>query len=143
MNHQEVYSPIKHDQRSAVVCSIIVAILWGLTNPLIKKGAHGMDTIVAQTIVSKFFKQILFLVKRWQYLLPFLLNQCGSILYVSNLGNSDLSLIVPVTNGLTFAFTAITGWISKEEKLPKNVYTGMFLIFFGSVLCCLEKFTIV
>lgn len=58
----------------------------------------------------------------FKYLLPFLLNQCGSVLYVSNLGNSDLSLIVPVTNGLTFAFTAITGWISKEEKLPKSKF---------------------
>lgn len=55
--------------------------------------------------------------------MPFLLNQCGSVLYFLTLQSTDLSLAVPVSNSLTFVFTAITGWFLGEEKVHKSKYS--------------------
>lgn len=55
-----------------------------------------------------------------QYMLPFLFNQCGSVLYFLTLQDTDISLAVPVSNSLTFIFTAITGWFLGEEKTHKS-----------------------
>lgn len=49
-------------------------------------------------------------------MIPFLVNQCGSLLYVATLQTADLSLAVPVTNSLTFVVTAMAGWVLGEEK---------------------------
>lgn len=57
-----------------------------------------------------------------QYLLPFLLNQCGSVLYFLTLQDTDISLAVPVSNSLTFVFTAMTGWFLGEAKVHKSKY---------------------
>jgi len=57
-----------------------------------------------------------------QYILPFILNQCGSVLYFLTLQNTDISLAVPVSNSLTFVFTAIMGWFLGEEKAHRSKY---------------------
>lgn len=41
----------------------LVALLWGLTNPLMKKGAVGLEEVKASNGLSKFFAEIVFLVK--------------------------------------------------------------------------------
>lgn len=102
-----------------------------------------------------------------QYILPFILNQCGSVLYFLTLQSTDISLAVPVSNSLTFVFTAITGWFLGEEKVHKSeyiwnyfnvsvkgnvmnyllydslyfsdTYLGMILILCGTTLCCWDK----
>lgn len=129
---------------------VLVALLWGGTNPLIKKGSVGLDTVKASTPWGQFAKEVAFLVTNLkvrnrrvffiilihlfrnlerrlnlellivvfflQYIIPFLVNQCGSVLYFLTLQNTDLSLAVPVSNSLTFVFTAIAGRILGEEK---------------------------
>lgn len=101
----------------------------------------------------------------FQYIVPFLVNQCGSLLYVFALGTTDLSLAVPVTNSLTFVFTAITGWLKGEEKAHRSkfkinkklinskknksftfinglfvdTYIGTLMILMGTTLCCVDK----
>lgn len=50
------------------------------------------------------------------------LNQSGSVLYFFTLQNVDLSLAVPVTNSLTFVFTALVGWILGEKLPSKRTY---------------------
>lgn len=66
-----------------------------------------------------------------QYLLPFLLNQCGSVLYFLTLQSTDLSLALPVSNSLTFVFTAITGWFLGEEKVHRSEYARNYLHIVG------------
>lgn len=69
-----------------------------------------------------------------QYILPFLLNQCGSVLYFLTLQNTDISLAVPVSNSLTFVFTAITGWFLGEEKVHRSNYTWNFMFLCENVM---------
>jgi len=123
----------------SVIYLVLTAILWGATNPLIKKGAEGIENVKASSIYEKFTKEICFLVTNLKYMVPFLVNQSGSLLYVMSLQSADLSLAVPVTNSLTFVFTAIMGWILGEEKPHRNVYIGILLIVAGTTVCCLDK----
>ncbi|XP_020711495.1 transmembrane protein 234 homolog [Athalia rosae] len=123
----------------SLVYLVIVALLWGATNPLIKKGSQGLDSVKAATPWGQFAKEIIFLVTNLKYIIPFLFNQCGSVLYFLALQNADLSLAVPVANSLTFVFTGVTGWILGEEKSHMITYVGMILILAGTTLCCLDK----
>ncbi|XP_019696903.1 transmembrane protein 234 homolog isoform X4 [Harpegnathos saltator] len=103
----------------SVIYLCLVAILWGVTNPFIKKGAQGLEDVKAMSVYGQFIQEILFL--------------------VTNLKSTDISLAVPVSNSLTFVFTAITGWFLGEEKVHRNTYMGMILILCGTILCCWDK----
>lgn len=52
---------------------------------------------------------------RWQYLLPFAINQCGSLVYYITLGGADISMAVPIANSMTFMWTAVTEVLMGEE----------------------------
>ncbi|KYM92472.1 Intraflagellar transport protein 20 like protein [Atta colombica] len=98
-----------------------------------------MKTIGARNLLRSVAKQREAQKQQMEYIVPFLLNQCGSVLYFLTLQNSDLSLAVPVSNSLTFVFTAITGWFLGEEKVHRNTYLGMILVLCGTMLCCWDK----
>ncbi|XP_066591950.1 transmembrane protein 234 homolog [Prorops nasuta] len=117
----------------------IVALLWGITNPLIKRGANGLERIESFTLYDQILKEAYFLITNWKYILPFLVNQMGSVIYFLTLGSTDISLAVPLSNTLTFVFTALTGWALGEDIAQKNTYIGMILILLGTSLCCWGK----
>lgn len=123
----------------SIVYLAFVALLWGVTNPFIKKGSKGLENVKASSKFGQFFKELAFLVTQLKYIIPFIINQLGSVLYFLTLGNADISLAVPVTNSLTFVITAITGWFLGEEKIHRNMYIGMVLILIGTILCCWDK----
>ncbi|XP_043583774.1 transmembrane protein 234 homolog [Bombus pyrosoma] len=123
----------------SIIFLILVAFLWGVTNPFIKKGAKGLENVKSSSKFFKFFKELAFLITNLKYIIPFIINQCGSVLYFLTLNKVDISLAIPVTNSLTFVITAITGWILGEEKIHKNTYMGMILILVGTVLCSWDK----
>ncbi|CAD1473483.1 unnamed protein product, partial [Heterotrigona itama] len=95
----------------SIVFLTVVAFLWGVTNPFIKKGAKGLENVKSSSNFGQFFKELAFLVTNLKYIIPFIINQSGSVLYFLTLSKADISLAVPVTNSLTFVITAMTGWI--------------------------------
>uniref|UniRef100_A0A1B0GHG3 Uncharacterized protein n=1 Tax=Lutzomyia longipalpis TaxID=7200 RepID=A0A1B0GHG3_LUTLO len=99
---------------------VLVGLLWGATNPFIKKGSQGIQHVNSNSKIRKLLLEIKFIVKRWQYWVPFLLNQSGSLVYFFTLQKTELSLAVPVANSLTFVFTAITARLLGEEALPPS-----------------------
>ncbi|XP_012230661.2 transmembrane protein 234 homolog [Linepithema humile] len=123
----------------SVIYLFLVAIFWGVTNPFIKRGARGLENVKATSAYGQFIKEFIFLITNLKYLVPFIVNQCGSVLYFLILQNTDISLAVPVSNSLTFVFTAITGWFLGEEKVHRNTYLGMILVLCGTTLCCWDK----
>ncbi|XP_017758667.1 PREDICTED: transmembrane protein 234 homolog [Eufriesea mexicana] len=123
----------------SITSLILVAVLWGVSNPFIKKGAKGLENVESSSKFGQFFKESAFLITNLKYIIPFIINQSGSVLYFLTLSKADISLAVPVTNSITFMITAITGWILGEEKIHKNTYIGMILILIGTVLCCWDK----
>lgn len=95
---------------------MLVSFLWGATNPLIRRGSVGIERIEASTAVERIARELLFLVTRWQYLVPFGLNQAGSVLYVVVLRSAELSLVVPVVNSLSFVWTALAAVCLGEQR---------------------------
>ncbi|RKP10054.1 hypothetical protein THASP1DRAFT_13401, partial [Thamnocephalis sphaerospora] len=114
-----------------VVGLVLVALCWGFTNPFIKRGAEGLDSVQPGRFgegVSKFF----YLATRWQYVVPLLLNLSGSVVYYYTLGKSDLSLVVPITNSMTFLCTTLAGYLLGEAP---DTWIGMAMVILGAALC--------
>ncbi|KYB28221.1 transmembrane protein 234 homolog [Tribolium castaneum] len=123
-------------------CLICVAILWGGTNPFLKKNSKEITTIKADSAIKQFFLEIKYLFTNTRYLIPMALNQMGSILYFLTLQRVDLSLSVPVANSLTFAFTALSGLILGEKPPKRNTILGVLLILAGTSLCCYDNYLV-
>ncbi|CAH0478812.1 unnamed protein product [Peronospora belbahrii] len=115
---------------STLVAFLFVGTLWGCTNPFIKRGTN--DNVMytrKDNSIGEFINQFVGLVKNWQFLLPFAMNQSGSVFYVYLLSSADISNAVPICNSLTFIFTAITSRLLGEKlQRPASTYTGMLLI---------------
>ncbi|KAF5297202.1 hypothetical protein FQA39_LY12217 [Lamprigera yunnana] len=110
---------------------VAVAILWGGTNPLIKRGSKEITKVKAKNPLMQFLLELKYLVTNYEYLIPMGLNQLGSIIYFFTLQHVDLSLTVPVANSLTFVFTAISGRLLGEQPASKSKF------FFISRLFCI------
>jgi len=128
----------------SVFLLILVSILWGFTNPLMKKGSEGIEKCTdSSSWVKSFLNELSFLLVNWKYLSAFLLNQLGSMLYYYSLGQSALSIAGPLTNTLTFVFTYISGTVffgeKDETENPRMKKCGLILICSGVFLCLLDK----
>ncbi|KAM9571796.1 transmembrane protein 234 isoform 5-T5 [Salvelinus alpinus] len=113
-----------------VLCLLLVAVLWGCTNPFLKRGTEGIEHVKKDNKFLQFLAE---------YLIPFLLNQSGSLVYYFTLATTDLSLAVPVANSLTFLFTMLTGKLLGEEFGGKRAVGGMVLTMVGITLCIVSS----
>ncbi|NXS62439.1 TM234 protein, partial [Brachypteracias leptosomus] len=68
-------------------------------------------------------------------MVPFLLNQSGSLLFYLTLASTDLSLAVPLCNSLALIVTLVTGRILGEDIGGKRAAAGMLLTVLGVSLC--------
>ncbi|KAK4877355.1 hypothetical protein RN001_009861 [Aquatica leii] len=123
-----------------IVSLLVVAVLWGGTNPLIKRGSKEITKVKAHNALMQFLLELKYLATNYKYLVPMGLNQLGSVLYFLTLQHADISLTVPVTNSLTFVFTAVSGRLLGEKPASKCTYFGMVFILLGTALCCYDKY---
>ncbi|XP_030376808.1 transmembrane protein 234 homolog [Scaptodrosophila lebanonensis] len=121
------------------LCLLTVGLLWGVTNPYIRIGSTGIERINTGSKWRNLIEELRTICKRLHYWIPFFMNQCGSVLYVWTLQRTNISIAVPVANSLSFAFTAITGYILGEQLPGKKVVTGTLLICCGSTLMIYDK----
>lgn len=122
-----------------VFCLLLVAILWGGTNPFLKKGTEGIEEVQKKNKLLQFLAELKFLFLNFKYLVPFLLNQSGSLVFYFTLASTDLSLAVPVVNSLTFLFTLLMGKVLGEEFGGKGAIIGMLLVMCGVTVCVLSS----
>lgn len=118
---------------------LLVAVLWGCTNPFLKKGTEGIENVSQTSRASQLLAEVKFLFLNLKYLIPFLLNQSGSLVYYYTLSTTELSLAVPVANSLTFLCTLLTGKLLGEEFGGKQALAGMFLTMVGITLCVISS----
>ncbi|KPJ17476.1 Transmembrane protein 234-like, partial [Papilio machaon] len=101
---------------------VVTGVLWGCTNPFIRQGTKGLRSVKAETWLGQAYAEIIFLLGNWRYVVPFLVNQCGSLVYLMAVQRAPLSLAVPASNSLAFAFTAVTGsMVGAEEPLDRGL----------------------
>ncbi|XP_077477903.1 transmembrane protein 234 [Stigmatopora argus] len=122
-----------------VLSLLLVSVLWGCTNPFLKRGTEGIEHVNKMGKVAQFLAEIKFLFSNLKYLIPFVLNQSGSLVYYYTLSTTDLSLAVPVSNSLTFLWTLVTGKLLGENFGGKQAVAGMFLTMVGITLCIISS----
>ena len=117
---------------------VLVGLLWGATNPFIKRGGAGVEKVKHSNRVARFLLELKFLVLNWRYMVPFLINQLGAVVYYTTIGQADITLAVPITNSLTFLFTTASGWLLGEPTSPRTL-TGTLLVLGGIAMCVVSK----
>ncbi|XP_028166871.1 transmembrane protein 234 homolog [Ostrinia furnacalis] len=124
----------------AIGLLVLTGALWGCTNPFIRQGTKGLRDVRAKGWLGQAVAEVSFLLGNWRYVVPWLVNQSGSLAYLAAVQRAPLSLAVPAANSLAFAFTAVVGAaVGAEEPLDKGSILGVVLIVAGTALCCLDK----
>ncbi|XP_061699209.1 transmembrane protein 234 [Syngnathoides biaculeatus] len=122
-----------------VLSLLLVSVLWGCTNPFLKRASEGIEHVSKSGKVAQLLAELKFLFLNVKYLVPFVLNQSGSLVYYYTLSTADLSLAVPVSNSLTFLWTILTGKLLGEHFGGKQALAGMFLTMVGITLCIISS----
>ncbi|SPJ09296.1 conserved protein, unknown function [Plasmodium sp. DRC-Itaito] len=110
---------------------IIIGILWGCTNAFMKKGYTTYkgynENINKESIFSIF--------TNYYIIVPYILNQIGSLFYYYLLSKCDISLVMPLCNTGSFFFTYITELIIFKKSLTLNSLMGFILTSLGIFIC--------
>ena len=119
---------------------VIVGALWGATNPILKQNTNDVTHIKRDGAVAQFLAEMRYTFTNIGFIVPFALNQLGSLLFVKLLGEAPLSIAVPACNALTFVFTAGVGWmLGERSKRPARVAAGIGLVLAGLTMCVHSK----
>ena len=87
-----------------MILIILAAFFWGVTNPFLKNGAVGLEN--EKSVFGKFRRLVL----NWRFVVPFGVNQFGSLLYYYAMGQYPISVAVTVVNALTLIITTLTSY---------------------------------
>ncbi len=119
------------------LAATLVGCLWGLTNPFVKRGTESVQQKVDQFAAAK--RTWLVTVAVWlstpSFLVPFLLNQSGSFLFIYMLGSSDISVLVPTANAISLLATAGADLALGERLHVPLLLLGTALVAAGVLLC--------
>ena len=104
---------------------VVVACLWGITNPLLKRAASANQTdAIYGTLISLFTD--------CNKLLPFLLNQLGSLTFYYLLASEPITTAAPLANSLTFGVTAVAAHcLGERNQSPVLLSSGILLVLLG------------
>jgi hypothetical protein len=120
---------------------LAVCLLWGCTNPFLRRGSMDdatktTTTTTTTTTSTTTCHWFLSLWSKWQFILPFVLNQAGSAFYAVLLGQIDLTLALPLCNSLAFVVTAIVGSLLGEKvESPGLLFLGATFVLSGVYVC--------
>lgn len=118
---------------------LLVSLVWGCTDPFLKRGSQGIETVQTDNRLLKIALQFKWLLLNYQFTIPFLVNQLGSLLYYFVVAQSDISIAVPVINSLTLIVTTITGSLIGERVQSMKKYCGMLCIVLGVSISILSR----
>mmetsp|Transcript_10478 Transcript_10478/g.12753 ORF Transcript_10478/g.12753 Transcript_10478/m.12753 type:complete len:149 (+) Transcript_10478:53-499(+) len=131
---------------------LLVGAVWGCTNPFLRNGSNNEDNsdktkqrkeVQTQRHTSKIYALYAELIHQFQQpkvFIPYLLNQSGSLLYYYLLATSDLTLAVPICNGLALAFTFVTSYyIGEPIDQPVRSAVGAMLVTTGVGICMISR----
>jgi drug/metabolite transporter (DMT)-like permease len=123
----------------SLLCYLLVGILWGCTNPFIKRAQNHSNTLPSNKNNSNSgtFGMLRRLFNDPKVYIPYSINQSGSILFYFLLSKEPVSRAAPICNALTFIFTAITGFYILGEKVsrPFLLILGIALVIIGTFVC--------
>lgn len=120
---------------------ILVALLWGTTNPCINRATKNKSKSKEEDLAPKpSAPGLSSLLLNWRFLVPFGLNQLGSVVYLHCLSQLSLSFAVPTVNALTMIITAAAAqYLGERTRCNLKVAAGMMLMLAGICLCILSQ----
>ena len=68
-----------------IFCLIVISLLWGITNPFIKRGGIGIGNISCSNKIIELILKLKFIILNWRCVVPLVINQCGSLLFIATL----------------------------------------------------------
>jgi drug/metabolite transporter (DMT)-like permease len=117
---------------------IITALLWGITNPLLKRYSAGFASVDGGRGAGG--SEIAFLLRRPKYLLVQVLNLLGSVVFFWGLREGDVSSASIIANSLAFAITVVVSSVFMgEEPLSGRSAVGAGLVVAGVSICVYAK----
>jgi len=128
---------------TSLLCYLLVGMLWGCTNPFIKR-AQNAPTLPSNknsnsnsNSNSGTIGMLKRLFKDPKLFIPYSIYQIGSLLFFFLLSKEPVSRAAPICNALTFIFTAITGFYILGEKVtrPALLCLGIALVIGGTFVC--------
>ena len=152
-----------------MISAVLVGALWGCTNPFLRKGSSesakstkpdaavpaarrenintggnrpylpdSEDNKLASVFMSSL--RSLFKFRRILVMLPFILNQLGSVLFYKLLATSDLSNSVPICNALALVFSVGTAHILGERVTDLwRAILGSAFVTVGVSICVMSN----
>jgi hypothetical protein len=118
----------------SVVC-VLVGLLWGCTNPLVKRGAALVEQrLQAVRCPGRYTSTVLHLTTP-SFIIPQTANLAGSILFASQLGSSKLTVTVPFSNGIALAANAVVDACCGSAYNLMYLLPGLGLVVLGFFLC--------
>lgn len=135
----ELFSVRKMLELSGILWLAAVAVLWGFSTPLLRRGSEGLENVGGRTAIQKWFNEVCFLARKPKFVIPFLMNQSGSAIYALSLGSNDLSLAVPLANSMTFVCTTLAGALCGEKVNDNITYIGISMVIIGVMICIADK----
>merc|ERR1712130_538117 len=118
---------------------LIASLFWGVTNPFLKNGAAGLENVTHPKLIMHMALKIKWLFSNLHFLVPFCVNQLGSVVFYYVLTQHPISLAVPVVNASTLLITVVTGHILCGERLSLRQGMGLVLVAVGVILCTLSN----
>eukprot|EP01130_Rhizamoeba_saxonica_P002721 TRINITY_DN12483_c0_g1_i1.p1 TRINITY_DN12483_c0_g1~~TRINITY_DN12483_c0_g1_i1.p1 ORF type:complete len:133 (-),score=3.35 TRINITY_DN12483_c0_g1_i1:31-429(-) len=124
----------------SIAWGFVVALIWGVSNCFIKKGGEGVNKHApkSDSKIKNVVNEMLYLLKQPLLLFSMAVNQLGSLVFYLALSNQDISLIVPITNSMTFLVTTITSQLLGEEGIDRYTYLGMVCVLAGVFTCIIS-----
>eukprot|EP00697_Spironema_sp_BW2_P000562 gnl/Spiro4/1073_TR555_c0_g1_i2.p3 gnl/Spiro4/1073_TR555_c0_g1~~gnl/Spiro4/1073_TR555_c0_g1_i2.p3 ORF type:complete len:102 (+),score=31.10 gnl/Spiro4/1073_TR555_c0_g1_i2:142-447(+) len=87
-------------------------------------------------VLANVLAELRWLVLNWRYMVPFVVNQLGSLVYIRALALADLCVVVPAVNSLTLVFTVLTErLLGNDEPLTVARFGGVALLVSGLAIC--------
>ena len=137
------------------VSMILVGLLWGCTNPFLRKGSVEVNKSAAAAAAdnnnnntdddehkkkkkkTKNPMTVWQVFRNMQLYVPFLLNQAGSLVFYFLLANSNISMAVPICNAFALVFSFLTSAFVTGEPIEKPIHiiVGASLILVGVTIC--------
>jgi hypothetical protein len=117
---------------STILCCVFVGVLWGSTNPFIRRGSLKCQEKAAVSGQEAGWRCML---STPALVVPQALNYTGSLLFVVLLGSSNISVAVPLANGISLLVNAAVDLGLGEQYHLSRLAVGTLCTIAGATLC--------
>ena len=122
---------------------ILTALLWGVTNPLLKRYSAGFADDAKQqednTNNGGALRDVKFLLSRPKYLITQIVNLSGTVVFAKALESSDMSIASVAANALALAITCVVSAMLGDSKLTPRGIVGILFVTVGLGMCTYES----